>query len=64
MLIFYSFYEMCIRDRSGNVITINSRNSIIEGNEKLIATVGVNNLIVVDTEAVSYTHLDVYKRQV
>lgn len=35
---------------SGNVITINSRNSIIEGNEKLIATVGVNNLIVVDTE--------------
>lgn len=35
---------------SGNVITINSRNSIIEGSDKLIAAVGVNNLVVVDTE--------------
>ena len=35
---------------SGNVITVNSKNSIIEGSDKLIATVGVNNMIVVDTE--------------
>lgn len=35
---------------SGNVITVNSRNSIIEGGEKLIATVGISDLIVVDTE--------------
>lgn len=35
---------------SGNVITVNSKNSIIEGSDKLIATVGVNNMIVVDTD--------------
>ena len=35
---------------NGNIITINSRNCIIEGSKKLIATVGVDNLIVVDTE--------------
>mgnify|MGYP000911945099 CR=1 FL=1 len=35
---------------TGNVITINSKNCIIEGAEKLIAIVGVNNLIIVDTE--------------
>lgn len=33
----------------GNVITINSKNSIIYGNEKLIATVGIDDLIIVDT---------------
>ncbi|WP_310601850.1 mannose-1-phosphate guanylyltransferase [Anaerosporobacter sp.] len=35
---------------SGNVITIDSKNSIIDGNSKLIATVGVEDLIIVDTE--------------
>lgn len=34
----------------GNVITIDSKNCIIEGGKKLIATVGIENLIVVDTE--------------
>ncbi|MBE6023229.1 MAG: mannose-1-phosphate guanylyltransferase [Cellulosilyticum sp.] len=33
----------------GNVITIDSKDMIIEGGEKLIATVGINNTIVVDT---------------
>ena len=35
---------------SGNVINIDTKNSIIQGSNKLIATVGVDNLIVVDTE--------------
>ena len=35
---------------SGNVITIDSKNSIIEGNDKLIATVGIEDLIIVDTD--------------
>lgn len=35
---------------SGNVITIDSKNSIIDGNNKLIATVGVEDLIIVDSE--------------
>ena len=35
---------------SGNVISIDTKNSIIQGSDKLIATVGVDNLIVVDTE--------------
>lgn len=35
---------------SGNVITIDSKNSIIDGNSKLIATVGIEDLIIVDTE--------------
>lgn len=34
----------------GNVICIDTKNSIIQAKEKLIATVGVDNLIVVDTE--------------
>ena len=33
----------------GNVITINSKNSIIQGRNKLIAAIGMENLIVVDT---------------
>lgn len=37
----------------GHVISIETRNSIIEGNEKLIATLGVENLIIVDTEDVT-----------
>lgn len=34
----------------GNIITINSKNNIIQGGRKLIATVGIEDLIVVDTE--------------
>ncbi|MBQ4531482.1 MAG: mannose-1-phosphate guanylyltransferase [Lachnospiraceae bacterium] len=35
---------------TGNVITIDTKNCIIEGQEKLIATVGLENLVIVDTE--------------
>ena len=35
---------------SGNIITIQSRNNIIQGDKKLIATVGIENMIIVDTE--------------
>lgn len=34
----------------GNIITINSKNCIIEGSKKLIAAVGLENLIIVDSE--------------
>lgn len=34
----------------GNIITVNTKNSIIQGTEKLIAAVGVKDLIVVDTQ--------------
>jgi mannose-1-phosphate guanylyltransferase len=34
----------------GNVITIESKNSIIQAQDKLIATVGIQDLIIVDTE--------------
>lgn len=35
---------------TGNVITIDTKNCIIEGNQKLIATIGLENLVIVDTE--------------
>jgi mannose-1-phosphate guanylyltransferase len=35
---------------SGNIITINTKNCIIEGSNKLIASVGVEDLIIVDTD--------------
>lgn len=35
---------------NGNVVTVNTKNSIIQGGEKLIATVGLQDIIVVDTE--------------
>ena len=35
---------------NGNVVTVNTKNTIIQGSKKLIATVGVEDLIVVDTE--------------
>lgn len=35
---------------SGNAVTVDTKNTIIQGGEKLIATVGLDNLIVVDTE--------------
>lgn len=34
---------------SGNLVMVNTKNCILQGGEKLIATVGVQNLIVVDT---------------
>ncbi len=34
----------------GHVVTVNTKNSIIQGGEKLIATVGLQDVIVVDTE--------------
>lgn len=35
---------------SGNIITVNTQNCIIQGGDKLIATVGLEDLIVVDTD--------------
>lgn len=35
---------------SGNIITVGSKNCIIEGGKKLIATVGIEDLIIVDSE--------------
>ena len=35
---------------SGNLITINTKNCIVQGGEKLIAMVGLEDLIVVDTQ--------------
>ena len=35
---------------NGNIITINSKNCIIEGTQKLIAAVGLENLVIVDSE--------------
>ena len=34
----------------GNIITVDSKNCIIQGEKKLIATVGIEDLIVVDTQ--------------
>lgn len=35
---------------SGNVISINTKNAIIQGSSKLIATIGIENLVIVDTD--------------
>ena len=35
---------------TGNIITVNSRNCIIEGSKKLIAAVGLKDLVIVDSE--------------
>ena len=35
---------------NGNVISIKTKNSIIQGNKKLIATIGLEDIIIVDTE--------------
>lgn len=35
---------------SGSVVSVNTRNCIIQGGSKLIATVGLNDIVVVDTE--------------
>ena len=38
---------------SGNVITVNTKNSIIEAGGRLIATVGLDGVVIVDTEEVT-----------
>lgn len=35
---------------TGNAITVDTKNTIVQGDKKLIATVGIENLIIVDTE--------------
>jgi mannose-1-phosphate guanylyltransferase len=35
---------------AGNVITVKTTNSIIQGTNKLIATIGLEDIIIVDTE--------------
>ena len=35
---------------TGNIITIHSKNNIIQGGKKLIAAVGLQDLIIVDTD--------------
>lgn len=35
---------------TGNAVTVDTKNTIIEGGKKLIATVGIEDLIIVDTE--------------
>lgn len=38
---------------TGNVVTVNTKNSIIEAKDKLIATVGLDGIVVVDTDDVT-----------
>lgn len=38
---------------NGNVISIRTKNSIIQGNEKLIATIGLEDIVIVDTDDVT-----------
>ena len=38
---------------SGNVVTVNTKNSVIQGHNKLLAVVGMDNVVVVDTEDAS-----------
>jgi len=35
---------------NGNIITVNTNNCIIQGDKKLVATVGLDNMIVIDTD--------------
>ena len=35
---------------SGNVVTVKTKNSIIQGSKKLIATIGLEDIIIVDTD--------------
>ena len=44
---------------SGDVISVDSKNSIIQGDKKLIAAVGLDNIVIVDTEdAILICHKD------
>ena len=38
---------------NGNVISIKTKNSIIQGNKKLIATIGLEDIVIVDTDDVT-----------
>jgi mannose-1-phosphate guanylyltransferase len=40
--------------KGDNILTIDTKRCIIEGNGKLIATLGVENLIIVDTNDVTF----------
>ena len=35
---------------SGNVISIKTKNTVVQGSDKLIATIGLEDMIIVDTE--------------
>ena len=35
---------------SGNVVTVDTKNTVIQGEKKLIAAVGLEDLIIIDTE--------------
>ena len=63
--LFFAEYEMCIRDRRntdeviiGNNVWIGARVTILKG-----VRIGDGAVIAAGTIAVSYTHLDVYQRQ-
>jgi mannose-1-phosphate guanylyltransferase len=50
-----SFYELFPHDPAGNVFTgpheaIETRNSLVIGNRRLIATIGMENVVIVDTD--------------
>ena len=50
-----SLYEVSVKDKSNNVITgdsicIDTKNTLIRGDERLIATIGVDDLVIVDTK--------------
>jgi len=59
-----SFSEMWPKDKQGNaspqgVLAINSHENIVQGNKKLVALVGVNDLVVIESEdAILVTHKD------
>jgi mannose-1-phosphate guanylyltransferase len=50
-----SLYEVSVKDKNNNVITgdsicIDTKNTLIRGDERLIATIGVDDLVIVDTK--------------
>lgn len=51
----YSFGELCAKDREhnvlyGDVLCVESRENIVRGKKRLITLLGIENLVVVDTE--------------
>lgn len=50
-----SLYSLLPRDENGNIyvgetISLDSRNTLVFGNKRLIATIGLEDVIIVDTE--------------
>ncbi len=50
-----SLFELLPRDPAGNILigpheTVDTRDTLVMGNKRLIATVGVDNLVIVDTD--------------